>query len=132
MTKEEIKSRIKISANGCWIGINRPNDQGYVYVQINGKHHKLHRLSYVAFKGEIPKGMELDHLCRNRNCANPEHLEAVTHTENLNRSPVQKGKKQYCKRGHILTNNNIYYYICRGYRCRMCIKCNNLRKAKVL
>lgn len=59
---------------------------GYVRVWREGRRHLAHRLAYEAAKGPIPDGMELDHLCRNRWCRNPDHLQPVTHAENSRRS----------------------------------------------
>ena len=68
----------------CWNWIaGRSN--GYGMIQINKKHKYAHRVSYEIFKGDIPEGLELDHLCRNRKCVNPDHLEAVSSRENTMR-----------------------------------------------
>lgn len=89
-----------------------------------------HIFSYRAHRGAVPDGLELDHLCRNPCCANPNHLEAVTHRENCARSPIHPFfnaevrakylipalKKTHCKRGHELTPEN------RGTRDR-CMVC---------
>lgn len=61
-----------------------------------GKNFKAYRFSYELIKGKIPDGLTLDHLCRNPNCVNPDHLEAVTAKENVARIPREK----ICKRGH--------------------------------
>lgn len=71
----------RVDENGCWIWALSVTGSGYGYYQ-----NKLaHRLFYEKHKGKIPEGMEIDHLCRVRNCVNPKHLEAVTSTENNRR-----------------------------------------------
>jgi hypothetical protein len=73
--------------DGHWLWTGTTNGVGYGVVFIRYCRWYVHRLSYVLAVGPIPPGMELDHLCRVRSCFNPEHLEAVTHAENMRRSP---------------------------------------------
>ena len=74
------------SATGCWNFRGRPNNDGYCMFVKDGVTHLAHRYFYEKHRGPIPEGMEPDHLCRNRRCMNPDHLEAVTHTENMRRA----------------------------------------------
>ena len=80
-----------------------------------------HRVAYEIIKGKIPDGLDLDHLCRNKVCVNPDHLEAVTRRENLMRGNTiiaKEVKQTHCKRGHPLSGNNLYFY---GFRrCKKC------------
>lgn len=69
----------------CWLWIGAPTGTGYGKMYHKGKHQLAHRLSYNIHKGNIEEGMQLDHLCRNRLCVNPYHLEIVTDIENLRR-----------------------------------------------
>ena len=59
---------------------------GYGYLRHQGELHKAHRLAYEAWIGEIPQGLEIDHLCSVKACVKPIHLEAVTHAENIERA----------------------------------------------
>lgn len=92
--RESIRERILASRNitpsGCWEWTRSLSVAGYGQTSYNlrtttGKLRPslVHRVAYELFKGEIPAGLELDHLCRNRKCFNPDHLEAVTHQENM-------------------------------------------------
>lgn len=70
----------------CRIFLGATNQvRGYGYLTVAKKQVYTHRVMYEAFVGEIPKGLELDHLCRVRACCEPNHLEAVTHRENVRR-----------------------------------------------
>jgi len=84
----------------------------------------VHRFSYQLFKGDIPMNLELDHLCRNKLCVNPDHLEAVTHRENVLRGnglASKQAKQTHCKRGHEFNQENTAIY--QGKReCRICLR----------
>ncbi len=97
----------------------------------------VHRVTYETFVGPIPEGLEIDHLCRNRLCCNPVHLEAVTRKENVRRglACALKPKKTHCSRGHVLNEKNLVIRAYRGrsYReCRICelIRCHEHRARK--
>lgn len=108
------------------VGINKP------YKTVTA-----HRVVYEAFWGKIPKGYTIDHLCRNKKCVNPTHLEAVEHKVNLQRalnqiSTINKNK-QFCKWGHEFTENNIYTPPKRPNR-RYCLTCrgkNTIQKERI-
>ena len=81
------------SDTGCW-NWHSVSVHGYGQVRIEGRKRPAHRVMYEKLNGAIPDGMVLDHLCRNRRCVNPEHLEAVSSGENTRRSPIRTKLKQ--------------------------------------
>lgn len=99
---------ISLEENGCWNWIGADNCK-YGIFTIDGKNVLAHRWAYEFHKGPIPKGLEIDHLCRNKFCVNPEHLEAVTAKENVRRAEKHRIRKKltHCRKGHELTPDNI-------------------------
>ena len=114
---------IRPDSGGCWIWNGFLEKNGYGKFSHGGRREWAHRCSYRLFVGDIPPGRELDHLCGNPSCVNPAHLEAVTHRENMKRSPhsapdVHRAKT-HCPHGHPYTGENLHVY--RGMRyCREC------------
>jgi hypothetical protein len=70
---------------GCWQWLAGIDRYGYGIFTINTRNKKAHRVAYAIHRGPIPAGQVLDHLCRNRACVNPAHLEAVRHGDNIRR-----------------------------------------------
>jgi hypothetical protein len=73
---------------GCWQWLLNMSSRGYGRIWADGRRHTAHRYVYEHFHGPIPEGLELDHLCRNKLCVNPDHLEPVTHIENVRRGAL--------------------------------------------
>lgn len=122
------KVRVGKTPQDCWVWIGARHFKGY-----GSFCGKAHRFSYELFKGPIPAGLTIDHLCRNTYCVNPEHLEAVTNRENILRGispPAIFAKKTHCSKGHEFTPENTYirnYKI--GRKCRICMSERSRRVA---
>ncbi len=86
--------------SGCWLWFGSRDHAGYGSVTIDKRSHRSHRVAYEHFKGPIPVGLVLDHLCRVTSCVNPDHLEPVTCKVNLNRGIHRNAVKAHCVRGH--------------------------------
>lgn len=86
---KRLESKIDKSGD-CWIWLGYKNARGYGTATVDKKFYRIHRAMYELHKGEVPLGLELDHLCKNTSCVNPDHLEAVTHRENILRANMSK------------------------------------------
>lgn len=109
--------------DGCWEWTGARVSHGYGNFRTNGRNYGAHRLSYEHFVGPIPDGLQLDHLCRNRACVRPDHLEAVTNRENQLRGvrtfTAIHATKTHCLNGHPFDEENTLRY--KGGRwCRRC------------
>lgn len=113
----------------CWLWTGCRNNQGYGDTKAFGKSELAHRRSYVLLVGDIPPGLELDHLCRVQACVNPAHLEAVTHAENIRRGLAVKPKPSACPRGHDYTEATAYVTTTGSRYCRIC-KNERARRAR--
>jgi HNH endonuclease len=97
--------------------------KGYGWFNIGGKSVSAHRLSYEMLVGDIPEGLQLDHLCRNRGCVNPDHLEPVTPRVNTLRGEALSAKRSrmtHCIRGHEFTEENTWVSKKNQRRCKKC------------
>lgn len=102
----------------CWLWLGRLNYKGYGQMTVRKRSLAAHRVSYEAFVGPIPDGLEIDHLCRVRRCVNPQHLEAVTRSVNMQRAVAATGTVagkrvggihlgEKCSNGHVVDKGNV-------------------------
>lgn len=117
----------KVDASGvCWEWTGSLHPRGYGYFTAKGKKGwRVHRYAWTNLVGPIPEGMTLDHLCRNKRCVNPDHMEITTPAENNLRGgsmSALNARKTHCKRGHEFTPENTerQYNKNGGRRCRTC------------
>jgi hypothetical protein len=111
----------------CWVWRGATSGDGYG----NFKGASAHRVAYECEIGPIPEDLELDHLCRVRNCVNPAHLEPVTRAENVRRGYAAGSRlRTHCKHGHPFSPSNTYWNPqANGNMRRQCRTCN-LARAK--
>lgn len=86
----------------CWIWNGARSGKGYGMMRIGVAILYTHRIMYELFVGPIDEGLQIDHLCRVRECCNPSHLDQVTPGENLRRGYEARGRRSTCSNGHAL------------------------------
>lgn len=106
----------------CWLWNGYTDEAGYGCARWSGKVVKVHRAVYEELVERVPDGLELDHLCRVRNCYNPAHLEPVIHAENVRRGDAGKfwAAKTACPKGHPYSPSNT---LINGRGFRVCLTC---------
>ncbi len=113
---------------GCWLWIAQVDRDGYGRFRWKSAKTMAHRFAYEQVLGQIQEGLELDHKCRTPCCVNPEHLEPVTHIENVRRgnSGKKDREKTHCKWGHPFDEQNTG----KATRQRVCLTCHRLRSRR--
>jgi hypothetical protein len=122
------KRIVSDQVTGCWIWTGAKSSQGYAKAIYDWRVYPVHRVLLEESLGPIAPALQVDHLCRNRACCNPAHLEPVTQRENILRgeSPsAQHARKTHCPRGHAYTPDNTYRRASGARRCRSCTLANN-------
>ena len=120
-------SKVRVAESGCWEWTGALTHNGYgILGKFRGRTYRAHRLSHESLVGTIPPGLQIDHLCKNKRCVNPAHLEPVTPRENsvVRGSGVGacNARKLYCPSGHSYSTVNN-----RGER--VCYQCPRDRRA---
>ena len=119
----KILPRCLVDENGCWIWTGALSSTGYGAVRWEGRIWNTHRLLYIDLVGEVPKELTMDHLCRNRACCNPQHLEPVTQRVNILRGrgvTAENIAKDACVHGHRFTVEITIIEKTGGRHCKTC------------
>ena len=113
--------------NGCWEWTGALNNiDGYGIFWNGTRNQTAHRFAYEGLVGSVPDGLEIDHLCRNKKCVNPAHLETVTRSGNTSRgmgptlAANYQRSKTHCPQGHPYDEQNTYVYPNGRRCCRTC------------
>ncbi len=126
----DLTSRVD-AVGPCWLWTGTIDRDGYGRVTVNQRQWRAHRYVWTQLVGDIPEGMTLDHLCRERSCVNPDHLEVVTPGENVRRgvggkvTGAKNAAKTHCYKGHEYTPENTYRQP--GTNKRQCKECRRER-----
>ncbi len=127
---ERFMRKVNKLDNGCWQWTRRLDKKGYGRFSFGpGDRTTSNRAAYILFKGPIPDDLDTDHICRNPTCVNPEHLEAVSHRENILRGEAPQAinaRKTHCWRGHDLS----LAYTRKDRIGRECGECRKIRRRR--
>lgn len=118
--EERFLPRVRVVRNkwGCWEWTGPLKDDGYPgWIWLNGEQMRVHRASYQYFIRFYNRELTIDHLCNNRKCVHPNHLEPVTHLTNVHRAAA---RRERCNRGHLWSENVTFYGNRKSRRCRAC------------
>jgi hypothetical protein len=131
--RQRFERKVLPLSDGCWMWLGASAGGGYGDFHITaepGKQRKMpaHRFAYETYVGPIPAGLQIDHLCRNRWCVNPEHLEPVTQQENIRRGFW--ATKTHCPQGHEYTEENTYRHARGDRQCRECIRTRDRARSR--
>lgn len=130
---ERLLEKCKVEPTGCWRWTAYKNKRGYGQISADGKKCEAYRVSFEMLVGPVPSGLDLDHLCRNRACINPAHLEPVTRRVNVLRgfnACADHARQTHCIHGHEFTPGNTYTAGGTRRKCRICTNASVKRYLK--
>ena len=130
---EKMQDRIMPVEDGCWLWTGSRQSDGYGYYYDRGTYTLAHRAVWLAAGRFILEGLVSDHLCRQRLCVNPDHLEFVTSRENTlrgNTLAARFARRTHCNKGHEYTEENTYWRSDKKRRARRCLACEKQRTVR--
>jgi hypothetical protein len=126
--ERRITSKIEVDES-CWNWLGFHDRDGYGRFSLDPKTQRgAHRVVYELVRGPIPEGMVIDHLCRNRGCVNPDHMEVVTPVVNSNRQESHNALKTHCPQGHEYSEGNTIKQQGKYGTQRVCRECHNFNR----
>jgi len=130
-TFETILARVVRQPDGCWLWQGHTKD-GYGYARWEGREQGVHRIVYAVLVGPCPEDLQPDHLCRQRACCRPDHLEWVTLAENIRRGETGRhnSSKTHCPHGHPYSPENTRFVRRGPYLSRLCRVCGRADKKR--
>lgn len=137
-TPIELRIAAKFSVQhetGCQIWQGSLDRHGYGQIFAGGKTFRVHRLNYILAKGELDVSVKLDHLCRNRACINPDHLDPVSDRVNILRGEsfsAVNARKTHCDHGHEFSKTNTHFSKKRNCRACACVRSRAYAAKKAL
>lgn len=127
-TKKTIEERLMEKCSpepntGCWLWIGAHQPSGYGQLWNGERPEQAHRISYRIYFGKFSEKLEIDHICRQPSCINPNRLRVVSHKENMRASNTIMGinsRKTHCQNGHLLCGKNLLRLKNGSRNCRIC------------
>lgn len=108
---------------GCWLWLGAISAKGYGRFGLRGRNRLAYNVAYELFVGPIPDdGLVFDHVCEEKSCVNPAHLQRVTNRVNVQRYFQRRPARTHCARGHDLTEDNVYVFATGRRECRTCVR----------
>jgi hypothetical protein len=128
---QRLERHHRLTETGCWEWTGSIDEKGYGRITLGSRAdgtrrpERVHRASWELFRGSIPPGMTIDHLCRNRRCFNPEHLRVCTAVENTmavgsEAIPAKWAARTHCPKGHPLSGANVRIRAGGARECKTC------------